>query len=490
MSYMTDIGIEHEAIRKLHRRITESFPTMRRDGCTDQEIISEIVKDDDIYLAGEERFWNSPEEYEAIVREEAIKLKQMLMTLDEMIVLVKRYIDMPDAEIAMLLLWSISTRLRGFLRGELCCYVHFRGRSGTGKSHAGRFLTDISRGDWHEAISEGALLNGVQSGRVMGLDEVDNDIKRLESAEGILRTGHTWDAKYTLRIKNKEGNFETESILVGGPKVLTSIGQLDDALESRCYVIDMAESPRKQELSLAWLYRADDTERIARSLDGWAEFIKGRHTPDEIDNFHHSPEYLPKLAKLKSCGARRTDLAHIFVTVDWLLGWNTPGLIDALAIENENEETTWLKTTLLDIVSDAIAQGIDVEQTGIQANKLLELLNAKRKTASLPSWSARTFGKNMTELGFSEQGFKVRSGNGYFYRFPEPAMKMLEKNTPAKIVQSVLAVEPSLDEKVAQVKEMVRMNRPPEEIEQTVGHEVFEHCRTKGMVPIVERREA
>jgi hypothetical protein len=214
--------------------MTEAFPTMRRDGSTDQEITSEIVKDSDLYLSDEERFWNSPEEFQAIVRGEAIKLKLTMMTPEDMVALVKRYVDVPEPEIAMLMLWSVSTRLRGFLPGELCCYLHFRGRSGTGKSHAGRFLTDISRGDWHEAISEGALLNGVQSGRVMGLDEVDNDIKRVESAEGILRTGHTWNAKYTSRIKNKEGNFQTESIVVGGPKVLTSIGQLDDALESRC----------------------------------------------------------------------------------------------------------------------------------------------------------------------------------------------------------------------------------------------------------------
>jgi hypothetical protein len=441
---------EPEALQRLHRRITEAFPTMRRDGSTDQEIISEIGKDSDLYLSGEERFWNTLEEYEAVIRGEAIKQKLTLMTPEEMVALVKRFIDVPEAEVAMLLLWSVSTRLRGFLPGELCCYVHFRGRSGTGKSHAGRFITDISRGDWHEAISEGALLNGVRSGRVMGLDEVDNDIKRVESAEGILRTGHTWYAKYTLRIKNKEGNFETESIVVGGPKVLTSIGQLDDALESRCYVIDMAESPRKQDLSLAWLYRADDTERIARSLDGWAELIKGRHGPDEIEAFHHAPEYLPRLVKLKSVGARRTDLAHIFVTVDWLLNWNTPGLIDALATDSGDEETGWLKTTLLEVVPEAIAQGIEVEMSGIQANKLLELVNAKRKAASLRPWNPRSFGKSMTELGFSEQGFKVRLGNGYFYRFPEPAMKLLEKGTPIKPAQTVLTVDASLDEKVVE----------------------------------------
>jgi hypothetical protein len=417
-------------------------------GHTDQEILAETAKDTEIYLAGEERFWNSQELFESVICEEAIKLKQLLMMPEEMVALVKRYVDVAEPEIAMLLLWSVSTRLRGFLPGELCCYVHFRGRSGTGKSHAGRFFTDISRGDWHEAISEGALLNGVQSGRVMGLDEVDNDITRIDSAEGILRTGHTWDAKYTLRIKNKDGNFETESIVVGGPKVLTSIGQLEDALESRCYVIDMAESPRKQELSIAWLYRTDDTERLTRSLDGWADFIKGRHRPDEIGAFHHAPEYLPRLEKLRSVGARRTDLAHIFVTVDWLLDWNTPGLVDALATDSGDEEMGWLKTTLLDVVPEAISLGIEVENEGIQANKLLELVNARRRLASLRPWSPRSFGKSMTELGYSEQGFKVRKGNGYFYRFPETAMKLLEKGTPIKPIQAVLAVDTSPDEKI------------------------------------------
>jgi hypothetical protein len=251
----------------------------------------------------------------------------------------------------------------------------------------------------------------------------------------------------------------------------------------------MAESPRKQELSLAWLYRVDDTERLARSLDGWADLIKGRHTPDEITAFHHSPEYLPRLAKLKPVGARRTDLAHIFVTVDWLLDWNTPGLIDALATDSGDEEMGWLKTALLEVVPEAIAQGIEVENTGIQANKLLELVNTKRSLSKLRPWNPRSFGKSMTELGFSEQGFKVRSGNGYFYRFPEPAMRLLEKGAPIKPTQTVLAVDVSLDEKIATVKEMVNANRTHEEIELAVGHEVFEHCRGNGIIPAIGGRE-
>ena len=153
---MTDIEPEHEALRLLHARIMERFPTMRMKGHTDQEILAEIAKDapsSDIFLAGEERFWNTQEQFEAIIREEAIKLMQTRMTPEEMVSVVKRYVDVPVPEIMMGLLWSIGARLRRFLPGELCCYLHFRGRSGTGKSHAGELFTDISRGDWYEDIS-------------------------------------------------------------------------------------------------------------------------------------------------------------------------------------------------------------------------------------------------------------------------------------------------------------------------------------------------
>ena len=86
---MADDESEHEAIEMLRRRILVSFPTMRRrDGRTDQEIISEIAKDSDLYLAGEERFWNSQEQFEATLRGEAIKLKLLLMMPEEMVSLV------------------------------------------------------------------------------------------------------------------------------------------------------------------------------------------------------------------------------------------------------------------------------------------------------------------------------------------------------------------------------------------------------------------
>jgi len=348
-------------------------------------------------------------------------------TPEKMVEVMKQYFELPlDFDYYLILEFSILSRLRGHIPNDICGYLLIHGPSGTGKSHVGQFITEMSCGDWVQAISEGALLAGVSSGKMIGLDEVDGNIKRVESLEDILRVGRTWDAKYRKMIPTKDG-FRDSDIICGGPKVLTCIGNLEPALMSRCYTIEMTRSTKAHEFSVKWLYRKDDVLKIAHSLDLFAEEIKKTVDGDNLKDWHLSLAHLEMLHKLHNVHARRTDLANVFTTIDHLLGWNVQGIIESLGKEAIDEEKEALNGYLRELVDIERQRGRDVENDGIIATRILEYVNQRRREAGQRPFNSRSLGKAMTELGFTEKENKVRRSDGIYYLFNTATQQKLDE---------------------------------------------------------------
>lgn len=345
----------------------------------------------------------------------------------EMVELMKQYIELPsELDYYLILEFSVLSRLRGYVPNDVCGYILIHGPSGTGKSHTAQFIVEISRGEWIQAISEGALLAGVSSGGMVGIDEIDGQIRRIETAEDILRVGHTWDATYR-KMAPTENGFVPQDFKCGGPKVFTSIGLPQEALASRCYIIEMRKSDRAHEFCINWPYRKNDVLKIAGSLDKYADDIKKNIDGDELEKWHRSPEHLAELKKLKNVHARRIDLANVFTTVDHLLGWNVPGILEAMGKEALDDEKESIIGYLRELKELEISNGVDVENVGIKASKILEYVNRRRKDAGLRPFTPRLLGKYMTELGFTEPTNKIRRSDGIYYLFNDSAHKIFSK---------------------------------------------------------------
>ena len=358
--------------------------------------------------------------------EESREIKDRF-TLQEMIQVMKSYIELPtEFDYYIALEFSILSRLRGHIPNDLCCYLLIHGPSGTGKSHAGQFITEISRGDWLQAISEGALLAGVSSGNLIGIDEIDGQAKRIEATEDILRIGHIWDAKYRKMVPDN-GVFKPQEIACGGPKILTSISLPEEALASRCYSIQMSRSSKTNEFSVRWPYRKDDVIKVAKSLDLYANDIKKNLDGDKLQEWQYSQEHLAELSLLSEVHSRRTDLANLFTTIDYLLEWNVKGIIEAMAKENMDEEKEAIRTYLRELEEIERRNTADVENDGIRASRVLEFINQRRREAGLRPFTPRLLGKNLIELGFTEQINKIRRSDGIHYLFNETTHKILSK---------------------------------------------------------------
>jgi len=350
---------------------------------------------------------------------------------DEIVEVMKQYFELPsELDYYLILEFSVLSRLRGHVPNDICGYLLIHGPSGTGKSHVGQYVVEISNGDWLQAISEGALLAGVLSGKLIGIDEIDGQIRRIEATEDILRSGNIWDGKYRKMVPTEDG-FKPQDIPCGGPKVLTSIGLPEEALASRCYIIEMKRSPKSHVFCVQWAYRRDDVLKIARSLDLYADDIKKNMDGDKLKEWHLSEDHLGMLHKLHNVHARRTDLANVFTTVDHLLGWDVPGILESLGKESLDEDKETLRGYLRDLRDAQIRAGADIENIGIKAIRILEEVNQRRKDACQRPLTSRTLGIAMTELGFAEPDTKVRHSDGVHYLFNSKTEALLNRGVIA-----------------------------------------------------------
>jgi hypothetical protein len=130
---------------------------------------------------------------------------------------------------------------------------------------------------------------------------------------------------------------------------------------------------------------------------------------------------------LRHVHVRRGDLANVFTTIDHLLGWNVAGIVEALAEETIDEEMETLRSYLRELEAIEKESGVDIEEKGIRATRILEYVNQRRKDAGQRLLTARSLGRKMTEIGFTEKGNKIRRPDGIYYIFDNLTAKILQR---------------------------------------------------------------
>ena len=149
---------------------------------------------------------------------------------------------------------------------------------------------------------------------------------------------------------------------------------------------------------------------------------------------------MAELERLRSVHARRTDLAHIFSTIDYILGWNLPCIIEAMAKECMDDEKETLRTYLIELEKIERDKGLDVETVGIRPTRILEYVNQRRRDANQKSHSMRALGRALTELGFTDPANKIRRSDGWYYLFNEKTHRILCRELPISIQTQITQV--------------------------------------------------
>src|SRR3990172_6641163 len=164
----------------------------------------------------------------------------------------------------LVLAWAAQPYLRAVLPDECCVNLAFSGPRSSGKTKATEIAVRLAEGEMLGGGTLAAIIRTFDKAGVVGIDELDSNLKRVEDLEGILRVGNTWSAVYKIS-KPMKGGWVPADLQVGGPKAFNYRSDIEDALKSRCYVLEM---PRQNDsrLIINNLFLANPTDRVTAWL--------------------------------------------------------------------------------------------------------------------------------------------------------------------------------------------------------------------------------
>ena len=304
----------------------------------------------------------------------------------------------------VMFLAAAQPHLRFVLPDECCAYLAFAGPKSSGKSTATKVVTKLAGGRFFAGGSPAALRDTFGEGQLVGLDEVDTQIKRLDDLEGILRTGNSWNAIYPLKVR--QGNdWKTEERNIGGPKVFNFRGRVDDALLSRGYIVNL---PRQRGgplvVSSLYPYRLIGPLSVllgrvcARSARKWSRALVEEHMKGRA--------FIDRLDRLPTGLARSQQTAAILLIISDILGLGLDVEVSrasgeqADTDEESDELAEWLREFYGTFRCEGSTRDLEVSQAA-----LLAFINDKRRLDGRLAWppTSGAFKREMLELGFEER---------------------------------------------------------------------------------------
>jgi hypothetical protein len=158
-----------------------------------------------------------------------------------------------------IILLSNQSRLQDILPRDSVIFVAVLGEYSSAKSYVTHIATFLAGGrfilDPTEAAVNGELIKTPKV--TLGIDEVDELIKKYPHIATLLRMGNTWEATKPYRVPNGEGGWENVDVNIGGPKFFNGYDSVDPALLSRCLKMDME--------------RRKDVAMIVKKMQGFPE---------------------------------------------------------------------------------------------------------------------------------------------------------------------------------------------------------------------------
>jgi len=313
----------------------------------------------------------------------------------------------------ILLTWAAQGYLHSVRPDECCANLAFSGAKSSGKTTATQVAVTLAGGEMLASGTLAAMIRTFETAGVVGIDELDSNLKKEENLEGILRVGNKWSAIYKICAPGPGGTQRAVDLKIGGPKVYNYRSEIEDALRTRTYVIEM---PRQDDPGqvVRNLFLDSAIRPVGEWLRETCETAVASWTRESVQAHILSPEFIARVRSLPGTLARHRQTAAVLLAVDDILGWNLDteirGAAEAQADEEETNEL--LRDILLNLYNGrAEKPGSDVEIPQVET---LQFVNLRLKESNAPTLSDRAFARARREFGFQDRVnvLKVRSAGG------------------------------------------------------------------------------
>jgi len=158
----------------------------------------------------------------------------------------RRIVEMSAQASTAVSLWIIGTYIHDAF--EAFPYLWLNGVKGSGKTRLLEFINEVAyHAEMNMRMSDSALFRKVdQHHCTLCYDEAENLLVRGGSDKGesqdrisLINGGYRKSGSVELTEKDKDGNFKPVRFRSYSPKALASIQPIDEALQSRCLLINM-----------------------------------------------------------------------------------------------------------------------------------------------------------------------------------------------------------------------------------------------------------
>ncbi len=314
-------------------------------------------------------------------------------------------------------------------------YLFIGGPFGRGKTALLNLLVKLTNGLLFENVSIARLARSMENGRTICLDEIDIDRGKEynEISDALLRTGYKADAApYARWDATKKA---ADDIPIYGPKAGTFRGEVEEALQSRGYIIPTAkvkgEAGFDYVLANMWPELGDLPER----LNAWGEYARKAFREEWVKKTAHTTAFREKVRKaVPELGANRdSELGAMAVLV--------AEMIRVDVIEELREASELAKTLTGEGLGDLLGELAEIvlEKVGplqesiledspvvrLSQKELKDELNRRRKERQEPVLLDRDFAKLRRDFEVKDEWLR-RPKNRIVWNLPLPFLRGLE----------------------------------------------------------------
>ena len=329
------------------------------------------------------------------------------LTFEDLEYWLGRVVDTSDTNLLIAPILAAQGHLAPLLKA-VANAVHMipvSGRYSAGKSRCGEVLTYVGGGEWFASASVPALKRVRKDGAaIVGIDEGDEAERDNPGVKAYLLASHDWSARY-LKYADPDGKGkrELETLLYGGPVVITFRKRPWSMLASRAFIMEMEPSKRHG------VSDDGDGEGFKRLLGPARIWLQTRCEAALVDKNElwamrrtHEPDFIARLDRVteKAEILRQRGFARTVLLIAELLGLDMTKVEERLTKTIAEQEVESENATIIEAIeSDPLFQ---LEEVGVEDLRLSvqKFLRDRKEFVDL---SRNRFADVLKEMDFSRE---------------------------------------------------------------------------------------